>query len=114
MRSQASGRSPNPLDRSELRAVGWQKQQPLEKAVERGGVENCAHHANELTAADAEGAETRHGLAGRGVLQDGVLDFRGYPHVTARTVLLEVTFIQTPQFDVGTASQATELIQWSG
>ena len=54
------------------------------------------------------GAKAGDGLAGRRMLQDRVLDFGRYPHATARTVLLEVTFIQTPQFDVGTASQTTE------
>jgi hypothetical protein len=83
-------------------------QQPLEKAQERCGVEDRAHHADELTREQTDGAETGNGLSGRCVLQNGVLDFRRYPHATARTVLLEVTFIQAPQFDVGTTSQATE------
>jgi hypothetical protein len=56
----------------------------------------------------ADGAKAGDGLAGRRMLQDRILDFRRYPHAAARTVLLEVTFIQTPQFDVGAASQATE------
>src|SRR5882757_5989372 len=89
-------------------SAGLLAQQPLEKAQERCGVEDRAHHAYELAGDQTDGAETGHGLSGRGVLQDGILDFRRYPHATARTVLLEVTFIQTPQFDVGTASQATE------
>jgi hypothetical protein len=34
---------------------------------------------------------------------------RNFPwHAATRTVLLEVTFIQAPQFDVGAASQAAE------
>jgi len=40
--------------------------------------------------------------------QDRVLDFGRHPHAAARTVLLEVTFIQTPQFDVGMTSQTSE------
>ena len=83
-------------------------QQALEKALEGGGVEDRAHHANELTSAQADGAEAGDGLAGRRMLQDRVLDFGRYPHAAARAMLLEVTFIQTPQFDVGTTSQATE------
>jgi hypothetical protein len=35
------------------------------------------------------------------VLQDGVLDLRGHPHAAARAVLLEVAFVQAPQFNVG-------------
>ena len=84
-------------------------QQALEKTLERGGVENRAHHANELTTVQADGAKAGNGLAGRRMLQDWILDFRRYPHATARAVLLEVTFIQTPQFDVGTAGQASRV-----
>src|SRR6266702_96420 len=83
-------------------------QQTLQKALERGGVENRAHHANELATVQADGAKAGDGLAGWRMPQDRVLDFRWYPHAAARTVLLEVTFIQAPQFDVGAASQATE------
>ena len=83
-------------------------QQSLERAEESRGVEDRAHHAYELTYAQANGAEASHGLAGWRMLQDGVLDFRRYPHATARTMLLEVTFILAPQFDDGTASQVTE------
>ncbi len=83
-------------------------QQLLEKDQESCGVEDRAHPAYELTSDQADGAETGHGLSGRRMLQDGVLDLRRYPQATARTVLLEVTFIQTPQFDVGTPRQTTE------
>src|SRR5208282_3693167 len=83
-------------------------QQALEKALERDRIENRAHHANELTALQADGTKAGDGLAGRRVLQDWILDFGRYPHAAARTVLLEVTFIQAPQFDVGTVSQTTE------
>src|SRR5882672_1109768 len=38
----------------------------------------------------------------------GCLRQRGYPHAASRAMLLEVTFIQAPQFDVGAASEATE------
>src|SRR6266851_2460757 len=83
-------------------------QQAPEESAESRGVEDRTHHAYELTGTQADGAEASHRLAGRRMLQDGVLDFRRYPHATARTVLLEVTFIKAPQFDVGTAGQATE------
>src|SRR5580704_7098799 len=83
-------------------------QQPFEEAQESGGVEDGAHHAHELARVQADGAETSHGLAGRRMLQDGVFDFRRHPHAAARTVLLEVTFIQAPQLDVGTASQTAK------
>src|SRR5579863_7445209 len=82
--------------------------QSRQEVLESGGVEDRAHHAYELTGTQADGTETSHGLAGGRMLQDGILDFRRYPHAATRTVLLEVTFIQAPQFDVGAASQATE------
>ena len=94
-------------------------QQPLEKAQECCGVEDRAHHSNELTTPQVDRAETSHGLASRGMLQDRVLDFRRYPHPTTRAVLLEVTFIQAPQIDVGAFGQTSQFFyhrdfQWIG
>ena len=83
-------------------------QQSLEEGLEGLGVEDLAHHAYELAGAQADRAEASHGLAGRRMLQDGVLDPRWYPHSTAGAMLLEVTFIQAPQFDVGAPRQTTE------
>jgi len=87
---------------------GLLAQQSLEEALEGRGVEDWAHHAYELAAAQTDGAEASHGLSSRRMPQDRVLDLRRNPHATTRTVLLEVTFIQAPQFDVGAPSQATE------
>src|SRR5579859_550427 len=83
-------------------------QQSLEEVLKRYGVEDRAHHAYKLTGAQADGAEASHGLASRRMLQDGIFDFRRYPHAAARAMLLEVAFIQAPQFDVVAASQAME------
>ena len=137
--SQAPSQLPDPLDRSQLRAVGWQKQQTQlpsmaakkageesgvmiagvvehddhaapgrllpqqspEEGLERHGVEDRAHHSYELARIQTDGSNAGHRLAGRRMPQDRVLDFRRYPHAAARAVLLEMTFIQTPQFDVG-------------
>lgn len=44
-------------------------QQSHEEALESHGVEDRTHHANELTAAQADSAETSHGLAGRRMRQ---------------------------------------------
>ena len=83
-------------------------QEAPEESPESRGVEDGAHHAYELTAAQTDRTETSHGLSGRCMLQNGVLDFRRYPHTTARTVLLEEAFIQAPQLNVGAACQSTE------
>src|SRR5579859_281876 len=83
-------------------------QQSLEEVLKRYGVEDRAHHAYKLTGAQADGAEASHGLASRRMLHDGIFDFRRYPHAAARAMLLEVAFIQAPQFDVVAASQAME------
>lgn len=83
-------------------------QQVAEEALEGLGVEHRAHHAYELAGAQADRAEAGHGLASRRMLQDGVLDFGRYPHAAPGSVLLEVTFIQTPQFDVRAARQTAQ------
>jgi len=83
-------------------------QQSLEETLKGHGVEDWAHHAYKLSGAQADGTEASHGLASWRMLQDGVLDFRRDPHAAARAMLLKVAFIQVPQFDVGTASEATE------
>lgn len=83
-------------------------QQLPEKTPEGRGIEDGACHAHELTGAQTDGAEARYGFAGRCMLQYGVLDFRRYPHAATRAMLLEVAFIQAPQFDVGASSQASE------
>ncbi len=82
--------------------------QAPEESLEGGSVEDGAHHSHELSAVQADGAKAGHGFSGRCMPQDRVFDFGRYPHSATRTVLLEVTFIQTPQFDVGTTSQTTE------
>jgi len=83
---------------------GLLAQQSFEESPESRGVEDRTHHAYKLTGTQVNGTETGDRLAGRRMLQDGILDFRRYPHAAARTVLLEVTFIQAPQVDVGAAS----------
>lgn len=70
--------------------------------------EDRTHHAEKLTAAHANRAEAGDGLAGRRMAQDRILDLRRYPHAAARTVLLKVTFIQAPQFDVAASGQMAE------
>lgn len=73
--------------------------QPPEENAERCGVEDRAHHPYELSGIQTDGAKTGHRLSGRRMAQDRVLDFGRYPHAAAGAMLLEVTFIQTPQFD---------------
>jgi hypothetical protein len=84
-------------------------QQSLEETLEGLGIEHFAHHAHELSGAQADGAKAGHRLAGRRMLQDGVLDLRRHLHAASRTVLLEVTFLQAPQFNVGASGQAAKV-----
>lgn len=83
-------------------------QQAPEESPEGGRVEEGAHHSYELSGVQTDGPKTGHGFSGGRMPQDRVLDFWRYPHSTAGTVLLEVTFIQTPQLDVGTTSQTAK------
>src|SRR5579859_4725134 len=82
--------------------------QPPEESPERSGIEDGAHHPYELSGVQTDGPKAGNRLSGRRMPQDRVLDFGRYPHAAPGTVLLEVTFIQTPQFDVGTSSQTAE------
>ncbi len=84
-------------------------QQASEESLERGGIEDGAHHSHELPGVQTDSPNAGDGFSGPRMPQDRVLDSGRYPHAAAGTVLLEVTFIQTPQFDVGTTSQAPEL-----
>ena len=76
-------------------------QQALQEPEEGDGVEDRGHHASELAGPQADRTETGHRLSGRGMLQNRVLDLRRDPHSAPRTMLLEMTFIQAPEFDVG-------------
>ena len=91
-------------------APSWRllAKQPPEETAEGGGVEDGAHHSNELSRVQTDRSKAGHRLSGRRMPQDRVLDFGRHPHAVSGTVLLEVTFIQTPQFDVGTTRQMPE------
>jgi hypothetical protein len=43
--------------------------------------------------------EVAHALAGGGVKENGILDFRWYPHAASGTMLLKVHFIAGPKID---------------
>jgi len=76
-------------------------QQLGEKAAEGLGIEHLSQAVYEPAGAQVDRAETGDRFAGRRMPQDGVLDLRGHPHAAARAVLLEVAFVQAPQFNVG-------------
>jgi hypothetical protein len=84
------------------------RQQLPQKALEGLGIEYLAHPTDEFPGAQVDSPEAGDGLARRCVQQDGVLVLWRDPHPTARTVLLEVTFAQAPQFNVGPSSEAAE------
>ncbi|MGC2459587.1 MAG: hypothetical protein WA446_01210 [Steroidobacteraceae bacterium] len=96
-------------DHASARRSLAQQSLEAEEALEGQGVE-FAHHAHELSGAQVDRAKASHGLASRRMLQDGVFDLRRYPHAAARTVLLEVTFLHAPQFNVGAASRGPRIL----
>lgn len=75
---------------------------------ERGRVELGRHDVNELAASQADRAEAGDGLARGGVVDHGVPVLRGNPHSAARAVLLEVAFVQAPQFNVAALRQPAQ------
>jgi hypothetical protein len=81
-------------------------QQLREKTLESRGVEDLGRSTDELPGAQVDGPKAGNGFAGRRMQEDGILVLRRYPHATARTVLLEVTFVQAPQINVRPSSQA--------
>lgn len=53
----------------------------------------------ELTAAQIHRSEQGDALAGGRMQQDRIGLLRGHPHLTAASMLLKITFIQTPEID---------------
>jgi len=65
-------------------------------------------HTNELAAGKAHGAKAGHRLAGGRMHQYGILDLRRHPHPAPRAVLLEMAFVQAPQFNVPASCRAPQ------
>ena len=83
-------------------------QQFLQKCLERQCIELLAHGTHELAAGETDRAKASHRFAGRGMEQHRILDLRWHPHTTPRAVLLEVAFVQTPQFKVPALGQTAQ------
>jgi len=79
-----------------------------QKGLERGRVELGAHGADELAGAQADGTEAGDRLAGGSMVQHRILDLGRHPHPTARAMLLEVAFVQAPQFNAPAPGQAVQ------
>lgn len=71
-------------------------QQLLQENLEGLGVEYDGHGTNEFAAAQADGSKASDQLAGRRMQHDRILVLRRHPQATARAMLLEVAFVQTP------------------
>ena len=72
--------------------------QELQKLPEAFAIEAVRFAAiKELAVSQSHGAEVSDATPGRVMIEDRILDFRRYPHATARTMLLEVYFVQRPQ-----------------
>jgi hypothetical protein len=93
-------------DEPPLRAA--MPQQDAEKDPERDRVELRAELGHELPGAEVDRAEERHGLPRRGVEQHRVGLFRGHPHATPGTMLLEMAFVEAPEVKAVGASEPAE------
>jgi hypothetical protein len=72
--------------------------QMAKKAQEGGAIELVLFAAKYKPAiAQPDGAKVPHALAGWGMQQDRIFDFRRHPHSTTRTVLLKMHFVHGPQ-----------------
>lgn len=83
-------------------------QQLFQERLEGVGVEFGGYGANELAAFQADRAKAGNGLARRGVDKYRILVFRRHPHPAARSMLLEVAFIQASQLNVLFFGQAPQ------
>lgn len=90
--------------------AGAMPQQRLQEGRVRGCVERVAQGADERAGAQADGPKAGHRLTGGRMEQDGILDLGRDPHAAARAMLLEVAFVQTPQFNAPAPCQAMEFL----
>jgi len=81
----------------------------LEKLKEARPIEFAGLQAEHKTPIpQAHGPEISHTLAGRGMEQDGVLDFWRDPHAAARAMLLKVHFVGRPKIHAAILHQVLE------
>ncbi|MFO1264915.1 MAG: hypothetical protein U1E84_16510 [Rhodoferax sp.] len=83
-------------------------QQFLEEGLERLRIEALAHGADKFAADQAARAEAGHRLAGGRMEQYRIPDLGWHPHPAPGAVLLEVAFVQAPQFNVRTPCQTAQ------
>ncbi len=83
-------------------------QQLFQEGLERQGIELPAHGAHELAAGEAHCAKACHRLAGRRMEQYRILDLGRHPHPASCAVLLEMAFVQAPQFNVASLCQTPQ------
>lgn len=89
-------------------AVGAMPQQRLQKGLERGRIERGAQGTDERAGAQADGPEAGDRLAGGRMEQDRILDLGRHPHAAPGAMLLEVAFVQAPEFNAPTPCQAKQ------
>ena len=83
-------------------------QEPVQEGVERHRIELRGELGHELAAAEMDRPEERHGLARRRVEQDGIRLLGRHPHDAAGPMLLEVTFVETPEVSLVGSGEAAE------
>ena len=83
-------------------------QQLSEEAQEGLGVEYGANASDEWPGAQIDRTEAGHGTARVSVQQKGIHVIWRHSHAAARPVLLEVAFVQPPQFRISPSSQTPQ------
>ena len=79
--------------------MGPMPEQLGKEVLESLGIEHFVHRMDKLSRVQAYCPEAGHRLPRGRVFQDRVLDLRRDPHPGAGPVLLEVAFVQAPEFD---------------
>ena len=83
-------------------------QELLQKPSKTDPIECLFHPRHQFAISNTHSPEQAHVLAGRSMQEDGVGFFRRNPHGAAGTMLLKVTFVQTPEIDVIAAGESAE------
>ena len=83
-------------------------QQLAQEGVEGHRIELRGELGHKLAAAEMDRPEERHGFARRRMEQHGIRLLGRHPHDTARAMLLEVAFVETPEINPAGAGEPAE------
>jgi hypothetical protein len=89
-------------------AARTMSQKLLQEALKGNCVELLAHGAYKFAGTQTDRTKACDGFAGGGVHQHRILDLGWHPHPASRAMLLEVAFVQAPQFNVLSLCQTAQ------